>query len=86
MSVDPESTIPVDFVGSANFCRVWLSGLLGNVRVDMSRVELKLALGAKILSLDTLILLTVPHRHNKLFQPVGRLSLFFTSSKHASDA
>ena len=76
MSVNLESTIPVDFVGSANFCRVWLSGLLGNVRVDMSRVVLKLALGVKSVSLDVLIFLTVPHCHNKIFQPGGRLSFF----------
>ena len=43
MHVAPELTMPVDFVGSTLFCRVWLSGLLGNVRVDMSRVGLKLA-------------------------------------------
>ena len=61
----------------------WLSGLLGNVRVDISRVGLKLSLGVKSLSLDVLILLTVPHRYNNLFQPGGHLSLFFTSSKHA---
>ena len=28
-----------------------------------------------------LILLTVPHRHKELFQPVGRLSLFFNKSE-----
>ena len=86
MSVAPDSTIPVDFFGSTPCCCVWLSGLLDNVRVDMSRVGLKLALVVKSLSLDVLILLTFPHRHNKLFQPGGRLSLFFTSSKHASAA
>ena len=43
MSVAPESTMPVDCFGSTLCCRVWLSGILGNVRVDMSRVELKLA-------------------------------------------
>ena len=82
----PESTMPVTFFGSTLCCLVWLSGLIGDVRVDMSRVGLKLALGVKSLSLDVLILLTVPHRHNELFQPGGRLSLFFTSSKHASSA
>ena len=60
MSVAPESTMPMDFV----------SGLLGNVSVDMFRVGLKLALGVKSLSLDLLfllIMLTVPCRHNELF-------------------
>ena len=71
--------MPVDFVGSTLCCRVFLSGLIGNVSVDMSRVGLKLSQGVKSLSLDLLILLmllTVPHRYNKLFQPVGRLSFF----------
>ena len=56
-------------LSGVNFCRVWLSGILGNVRVDMSSVGLKLALVVKSLSLDVLSLLIVPHRHNKIFQP-----------------
>ena len=43
MSASPKSTMPVAFVGSTLCCRVWLSGILGNVIVDMSRVGLKLA-------------------------------------------
>ena len=73
MSVSPDLTMPVYFV----------SVLLFNGSVDIFRVGLKLARAVKSLSLDLLVLLTVPHRHNKLFQPGGRLSLFFTSSKHA---
>ena len=84
MSVAPDSTMPVAFVGSTICCRVWLYGLIFNVRLDMSRVVLKLAQGVKSVLLDLLIFLTVPHRHNELFQPGGRLSLFFTSSKHVS--
>ena len=42
MSVATESTMPVAVVRSKLFCRVWLSGILGNVRTDMSRVGLKL--------------------------------------------
>ena len=79
MSIAPESTMPVAVV----------SGILGIVSVDMSRVGLKLSWGVKSLSLDLimlLIVLTVPRRHNKIFQPVGRLSLFLTSSKNASAA
>ena len=41
MSVALELIMLVDFFG--NTFRVWLSGLLGNVRVDMSSVVLKLA-------------------------------------------
>ena len=66
-----------------------LSGLLGIVSLDMSRVGLKLARGVKSLSVDLLmllIMLTVPRRHNELFQPVGCLSLFLTILKHASAA
>ena len=43
MSVAPELTMPVAFFGSTLCFRVWLSGLLVNVKVDMSRVGLKLA-------------------------------------------
>ena len=43
MSMTPDFTIPVAFVESKICCRVWLSGLIGNVRVGMSRVGLKLA-------------------------------------------
>ena len=84
MSVAPYLTMTVAFVGSTLCCRVWLSGIIGNIRVDMYREGLKFALGVKSLSLDLLMLLTVPNRHNELFQPFGRLSLFFASSKHAS--
>ena len=72
MSVAPESTMPLAVV----------SGILGIVSVDMYRVGLKLACLFKILSPDLLmllIMLIVPHRHNELLQPVGRLSLFLTS-------
>ena len=78
--------MPVAVVGITLCCRVWLSGIFGNVGVDMSRVVLKLVRGVKCLSLYLLMLLTVPHRHNELFQPVGRLALFFINSKHASAA
>ena len=64
-------------------------GLIGIVRVYMSIVGLNLERGFKSLSLYLLILLIiliVPRRHNELFQPVGRLSLFLTSLKHASAA
>ena len=74
MSVAPESKKPVAFVRSTPCCRVWLSGLLGNVRIDMSRVGLKLELGFKLFSLDVLILLIVPHRHKDIIQPGGGLS------------
>ena len=70
MSVAPDSTMPVDFVGSTLCCRVWLSGLLGNFRVDMSSVGIKLSWGIKSLLLDLqflLMLLTVPRRHNEIF-------------------
>ena len=46
MSVVPESTIPVAFVGSARCRRVWLALnllMFGKVEVVMSRVGLKLA-------------------------------------------
>ena len=78
--------MPMDFIGSTPFCRVWLSGILGYVRVDMSRVGLKLALGVKSLSLDVLIFLTATHRHNELFQPGGSLYIYLNISKHASAA
>ena len=72
MSVAPESTTPVAVV----------SELLGIVSMNMSRVGLRLARRAKSLLLDLLMLLimiTVPRRQDKLFQPVGRLSLYLTS-------
>ena len=47
MSMAPDLTMPVAFSGIAPCCSVWLSGILGNVRVDMSSVGLKLALGVK---------------------------------------
>ena len=55
-------------------------------------VELYLSVGLIGLSMgvnsDLLCaeLLTVPHRHKPLFEPGGRLSLFFTSSKHTSSS
>ena len=44
--------MPVDVVGITSCWRVWLlvSLLLGKVKVDMSRVGLKLAIGVKSLS------------------------------------
>ena len=65
MSVVPELTMPVDFFGSTRCWRVWLAGtlLIGKVKVDMSRVGLKLAVRVKILSIVYLLrsaLLTVP--------------------------
>ena len=81
--------MPVSVFGSTRCWRLWLVGkfLLGKVKVDMSRVGLKLAVGVKSLSIVDLLssdFLMVPHRHNQLFQTGGHLSLFFVSSKHDS--
>ena len=43
MSVAPELTMPVAFFKITLCCRVWLSVLLGNFIVDMSRVGINLS-------------------------------------------
>ena len=83
--------MPVAFFGSTGYWRLCLVGtlLLGKVRVAMSRVGLKLEVWVKswsIVDLPTSALLAVPHHHNRIFQPSGRLYLFLVSSKHSLGA
>ena len=68
---------------------VWTLLIFGKVEVAMYEVRLKLEVWVKSLSISYLLssaLLTVPHRHNQIFQPIGRLALLFASSKQASVA
>ena len=97
MSVAPESTMPVVLFWSARLQSLWVQlsvNLLMSGKGECGYVELRVGLKLAVVvinismrvSLDSFFaaLLTVPHRHNPIFQLGGRLYLLFARSKQVS--